>query len=134
MADPDAGKGGAELTRTEQALQKALGTALYPLGVTVHNGELETAATEAHYLIFTVEEIYTSWANNLPLLGAVDVELRYYARRPPCAPEHLRRIHEIMRGLGYREDGLPVDTPRLNRTDYAGKIMTYHGIEVISNE
>lgn len=122
------------MTKAEKALQKALGTALYPLGIVVLRGEMQPAACGEHALVFDVKETHSAWANDRPILSEVDVELRYYARSAPLEPEHLARIHEVMRGLGYREDGAPADTPRVNATDYVGKSMTYRGMRAADGD
>ena len=114
-----------------QELQKALGEALYPLGITVHRGALTHAAGESYYLIYDVDVTDVAWANNRAIIQRVDVETRYFARHPPMPDEHLAKITKIMGALGYRQDGLPTDAPTLATTDYVGEITSWTRTDVI---
>lgn len=114
-----------------QELQKALGEALYPLGITVHRGALTHAAGESYYLIYDVDVTDIAWANNRAIIQRVDVETRYFARHPPIPDEHMTKIAKIMGTMGYRQDGLPTDAPTLATTDYVGEITSWTRTDVI---
>ncbi len=112
-------------------LQKALGTALYPLGVTVHESELLHAAREEYYLVFDVDAENTAWANDAPLMQEVYVTLRYYARHAPVPQEHIDSIYAVMAKLGYKRDGIPIPAPTLAPTDYVGEITDWIRTDVV---
>lgn len=113
------------MTDYAKEVQQALDAALYPLGVTSHQGALKAGTGEAYYLIYDIDTPYAGWANNRPILQRVDVETRYYAKSPPIVDAHLDALASAMRSIGYMEDGGPYPLPQLVVTDYTGVWMRF---------
>lgn len=108
-----------------EELQSVLGVGLHPLGITVHKDRLDTPANDDYYLTYDPYEEPVEWANNAPIIVRQEVQVRYFAKRPPLKAEHRAEIERLLRGMGLRMDGSPEATPMLSSTDYTGEITDW---------